>query len=272
MIIGILLAVIAFISNWIMQIHSDSSPNSYQLIEISFYYFTPLFSWFVITLMINWYYPNFQPSQVSLKKGIQLMLIAALLSPFIRSFDILLDFSIKYFLGMVLTNPFLILQDVWLVVISSSPFAILNMLVIYAVVHYFRRNENHLVVLNLTKVRGEHVRIPETEILFIQSQANYVDIHTCREVHKIRITLKEVFNTLGNDFFRIHRSTLVNVKYIESLKHWRNGEYLIKMQNGKHLTSSKTYKDQIDAIKSIAAVTNEQLSHPELDTVHPIAG
>jgi len=42
-------------------------------------------------------------------------------------------------------------------------------------------------------------------------------------------------------FLRIHRSCIVNPAHIVDFKHWSHGEYLFRMANGQHVTSSRSY-------------------------------
>ncbi|MFC7670869.1 LytTR family DNA-binding domain-containing protein [Hymenobacter humi] len=42
-------------------------------------------------------------------------------------------------------------------------------------------------------------------------------------------------------FLRIHRSCIINPAHIVDFKHWSHGEYLFRMANGQHVTSSRSY-------------------------------
>jgi len=47
------------------------------------------------------------------------------------------------------------------------------------------------------------------------------------------------------EFLRIHRSLLVNVRHIQLLETGPHGEYIVVLNNGAHLQSSRSYHDKI---------------------------
>jgi two-component system LytT family response regulator len=46
-------------------------------------------------------------------------------------------------------------------------------------------------------------------------------------------------------FLRIHRSFVINTDHIVEFKSWAHGEYLFRMANGQHVTSSRSYNAAI---------------------------
>lgn len=61
-------------------------------------------------------------------------------------------------------------------------------------------------------------RIEWKDILYVEGMQNYVKLHFREEVLVIHQTMTSLENLLpGNLFFRIHRSYLINVAYIESV-------------------------------------------------------
>jgi two-component system LytT family response regulator len=46
-------------------------------------------------------------------------------------------------------------------------------------------------------------------------------------------------------FLRIHRSAMVNVDFIQELRPWFTGEYIVRMRSGKELTLTRTYRDAL---------------------------
>jgi two-component system LytT family response regulator len=47
-------------------------------------------------------------------------------------------------------------------------------------------------------------------------------------------------------FFRIHRSTIVNIDRIKELQPLFNGEYLVILRTGARLTLSRGYRDDLE--------------------------
>jgi two-component system LytT family response regulator len=46
-------------------------------------------------------------------------------------------------------------------------------------------------------------------------------------------------------FFRIHRSCIVNMERIQELQPWFNGEYRVMLRNGTTLTLSRGYREKL---------------------------
>ena len=47
------------------------------------------------------------------------------------------------------------------------------------------------------------------------------------------------------DFLRIHRSIIVNVKHVRELETGPHGEYIVVLQGGARLQSSRSYHEKI---------------------------
>ncbi|MEO9484538.1 MAG: LytTR family DNA-binding domain-containing protein [Ekhidna sp.] len=270
MLIGVGVAVIAFLTSWLGRIHEAEPPTAYQLFDISFYYFTPLLSWALLTALAIRIVDHKLITGKQLKPILlKLIVVVFLLSLLVRSFDILVDYSIKNIVGMVNVSPLKILGDVWLVILFSSPTAMFKIAVIFVTVYLLRRRSSVKDTLTIRTSDGTyHVLNPET-INYLLADGNYLNLHAANSQYKIRATLKSFESKLGSDFHRIHKSTIINWRNVKQLKHWRNGEYLIVMQDNKPLTSSKTYKESIDLIKAQMVSREQVADDPKLATVRP---
>jgi two-component system LytT family response regulator len=120
-----------------------------------------------------------------------------------------------------------------------------------------RTDENMLGLLRDLKGRSSYVeRIPvkssdriillRTEkIDWIESDDNYVKIHSGKSSHQVRETITNLERQLNPaKFLRIHRSTIVNIESIEALQPSLNGEYRVILNNGAQLTLSRRYRDK----------------------------
>lgn len=269
-IVGFLFSVISFISNWLMQLHLGNEPSAFALFDISFYYFVPLVSWMILTYLFVRVFSN-RFSWIKIRnQWYWLVCSLIVLSAFIRVVDILLDFTIKYLIGMVETNPLLILNDVWLVVLSSIPMAMLKVILIGAIIQFLVHKKKAKNQLVLKTTDGMQCSLYNREVLYCQSNGNYVEIHTTDKMYKVRSTLRSMLTELGNEFTQVHRSLIINPEQVDQLKHWRNGEYLIIMTNGKHLTSSRSFKQQVDSVKDLMSNNRVDTIQPILKTSHPL--
>lgn len=68
------------------------------------------------------------------------------------------------------------------------------------------------------KQERQFVKIKLSDIDFIKSRGNYVEIHSGSNERIIKETLKKIQSRLDdNFFFQVHRSYIVNLKKIESV-------------------------------------------------------
>ena len=91
------------------------------------------------------------------------------------------------------------------------------------------------------------VRVPEID--WIEAVGNYVRLQTGEKSHLIRETMKGVEARLDpHEFVRIHRSAIVAVDRIQSIEAREHGEYVVTMQSGVRLTSSRAYSERVRAL------------------------
>lgn len=100
----------------------------------------------------------------------------------------------------------------------------------------------------VVKSAGRMVFLPPDTIDWIQAKGNYLTLHVGGEEYRIRESIQSMerkFSLLS--FLRIHRSTMVNINRIREVERWYTGEYIVRLDTGKELTLSKTYRDQFFA-------------------------
>jgi two-component system, LytTR family, response regulator len=96
------------------------------------------------------------------------------------------------------------------------------------------------------KTGGRVSFLKTIEIDWIESEGNYVRLHTGKETHLLRETLSQMEERLdSNQFLRIHRSTIVNLDRIKELQPWFHGEYRVLMQDGRQLLLSRKYREKL---------------------------
>lgn len=93
------------------------------------------------------------------------------------------------------------------------------------------------------------IRVPLTDIRWIDAAGDYVVVHTDAANHVARASLRELEERLpGERFVRIHRSTIVNARCVAKLRPHINGEYFVALDNGQELKLSRGYRDQLDKL------------------------
>lgn len=84
--------------------------------------------------------------------------------------------------------------------------------------------------------------IPYQDIIWIDAAGDYMCVHTQVETYVMRARLKSLIDErLPDVFVRIHKSTVVNLTYIEKLQPLCNSEYNAVLLNQKVLKVSRTY-------------------------------
>ncbi len=87
------------------------------------------------------------------------------------------------------------------------------------------------------------------DILWIESDADYIHIHTAKEKHVTRETMKGIEPQLDpSKFVRIHRSFIVNIDHILELQPLHHGDYVAQLKNGQRLSVSRKYKAKLSVL------------------------
>jgi DNA-binding LytR/AlgR family response regulator len=85
------------------------------------------------------------------------------------------------------------------------------------------------------------------EIIYIESENVYLNIHTAKRKYLVRSKLDEFVSAYTNEnFFRIHRSYAINIKHLETIN-----SLSVKVA-GQDIPLHKPYKQELLAVfKSI---------------------
>ena len=94
---------------------------------------------------------------------------------------------------------------------------------------------------------GRGVRFVKAEdVAWVEAEGNYVRLHANGSNHLVRGTLKGIGARLDpRRFVQVHRSALVNLDRIARLEPWFHGEFIVVMDDGTRLTSSRTYSGNL---------------------------
>ena len=99
------------------------------------------------------------------------------------------------------------------------------------------------------KSAGDIYFIRPDEIDWIDAAGNYTALHVAGKKHLIRETMKSVEAKLDpRKFVRVHRSAIINLDRLRKLQPYFHGEYVVTLQDGTTLTSSRGYSDRLRAL------------------------
>ncbi len=96
---------------------------------------------------------------------------------------------------------------------------------------------------------GERTEIvAASEVRFLRSDGNYVDLHTAHGVRTVRETLLELEQRLDPArFVRIHRRVIVALDAIKTLLPWMGGDQILVLKDGTRLRVSRTRREAVRA-------------------------
>ncbi|MGK7369824.1 MAG: LytR/AlgR family response regulator transcription factor [Candidatus Halalkalibacterium sp. M3_1C_030] len=101
----------------------------------------------------------------------------------------------------------------------------------------------------ITVKNGKSTLLVDTaDITWIGSDGAYLDIHTNHKKHVVIDSLKNIINTLPENFKRIHKSTIVNINSVNELKSRGNGDYDVIMDDDQELRLSRNYAKQLKGL------------------------
>jgi two-component system LytT family response regulator len=100
------------------------------------------------------------------------------------------------------------------------------------------------------KSRGRILFLPVTDIRWIGAEGNYVRLCTATETHLLRETMAGLESRLDpRGFLRVHRSFIVNLKYVKEVRREGSGESVVVLDSGQKVALGRSYR----------AYLNEQL-------------
>lgn len=71
----------------------------------------------------------------------------------------------------------------------------------------------------LIKTLHKFVKLKFSEIIYIQAQGDYIELHTAQKKHLIYNSMTSMMGQLPESgFFRIHRSFIINITYITNVE------------------------------------------------------
>lgn len=85
------------------------------------------------------------------------------------------------------------------------------------------------------------------DIDWIEASGTYVRLHTTRKTHLVRASLGRFERRLrASGFFRIHRSTLVNLARIAEVRHESRGDYRVVLDDGTRLRLTRRRRKEFE--------------------------
>jgi len=99
------------------------------------------------------------------------------------------------------------------------------------------------------KSAGRILFLPVESIHWIAAEENYVRICTESETHLLRETMAHIEERLDPEIFlRVHRSAIVNLKFVKEVRTQGDGETAVILVSGQKIGISRSYKSRINEL------------------------
>ena len=101
--------------------------------------------------------------------------------------------------------------------------------------------------LKVVEKTGEVRLIPPADVLWLEADEDYVQVHTGKETISWRTTLSHAGAGLDpHVFLRVHRSHIVNTERVRKVSRLGKGEYFLELENGKKVGTGRTYREAVE--------------------------
>jgi two-component system, LytTR family, response regulator len=93
------------------------------------------------------------------------------------------------------------------------------------------------------KSRGRILFLPVADIRWIGAEGNYVRLCTATETHLLRETMAHLEARLDpRGFLRVHRSHIVNLKFVKEVRRQANGDSVVILDTGQQVAMGRSYR------------------------------
>lgn len=120
-------------------------------------------------------------------------------------------------------------------------------------VHQHKFNTSGVIVF---KGKGEVYQIHKDEIVYIEKFGNIAHVYTGNEILKVHQSLDEIQSELNGDFFRSHKSYLINLNKIRKVTKNRNRSYKVEFYDYDQtaMMSRYRYEDYLRVITNYSSI------------------
>lgn len=109
----------------------------------------------------------------------------------------------------------------------------------------WRKNGAHADRFLVSK-GSAYVFVQAQDIMYISAAEKYVELHTESGLFLMRDSMNNMESRVDSTIFkRIHRSHIVNLRFVKEIQPWGHGDYAVIMQNGDRLNLSRRYRDRV---------------------------
>jgi DNA-binding LytR/AlgR family response regulator len=110
------------------------------------------------------------------------------------------------------------------------------------------KNNKQLKFLSFRKM-GQIKTLPVVDVKYIQGAGNYCDVHTINgKMEVVDKSLERLSQLLPEQFFRVHRSYIINLELVDSALHSGGGKYEVNLKSGEVIPVSRSLYKSLQQI------------------------
>jgi two-component system LytT family response regulator len=99
----------------------------------------------------------------------------------------------------------------------------------------------------VVQTRGKLRVVPVTEIEYVTASGAYAELHVGSTRHLIRESLQALEDQLDPaDFFRVHRSAIVRLDLVETMRRASGGDYHLQLRGGATVKVSRYRREELE--------------------------
>jgi two-component system, LytTR family, response regulator len=99
------------------------------------------------------------------------------------------------------------------------------------------------------KTKGIILFLDPEEVVSISARGNYVLLERESGSHMLREPISVMAEKMVRyGFVQIHRSILINRRFVEEIRPFLTGDYGLRLKSGKEFTVTRTYKKNLKAL------------------------
>ncbi|MBS1533172.1 MAG: LytTR family transcriptional regulator [Bacteroidetes bacterium] len=99
------------------------------------------------------------------------------------------------------------------------------------------------------KIGTRIISLPVEQVICFRSDGQYIEVVIAGHSYLIKQPLYRLNSSLPPDIFlRVHRSCIVNTRYVREVRSLLNGDYVILLEGDIEVRASRTYKRYIQAL------------------------
>lgn len=153
------------------------------------------------------------------------------------------QFSVQFIYLTAYENPEIINRAVLTAPYSylTKPFKSVDLIALVDIAIRQSELQKKLTTKIMVKDQDYNIELTTDEINYVESEGNYILVHTDQKTYNMRSTIKNLVELLpSREFIQIHRAYVVNKSKVQK---WNNKRIVI---NGIEIPVSKTYLENID--------------------------